>query len=48
MFSRVGTRKGDEIAWVVEKEQNWYEPSTASSTQSVKEAFSSAFDPDDN
>ncbi len=44
IFARVGTRKGGEIAWSIDKESSWAEP-IPSSTTSVKEAFSDAFDP---
>lgn len=44
IFARVGTRKGGEIAWSIDKESSWAEP-MLSSTTSVKEAFSDAFDP---
>lgn len=44
VFTRAGTRKGGEIAWSIEKEDSWT-GSLPSSTQSVKEAFSDAFDP---
>ena len=44
IFARVGTRKGGEIAWSIDKESSWAEP-LPSSTKGVKEAFSKAFDP---
>lgn len=44
IFARVGTRKGGEIAWSIDKESSWAEP-LPSSSKSVKEAFSDAFDP---
>ncbi len=44
IFARVGTRKGGEIAWSIDKESSWAEPNPPSS-KSVKEAFSDAFDP---
>ena len=44
IFARVGTRKGGEIAWSIDKESSWAEP-LASSTKAVKEAFSDSFDP---
>ncbi|MDJ0571869.1 MAG: hypothetical protein QNJ53_22880 [Pleurocapsa sp. MO_192.B19] len=44
IFMRVGTRKGGEIAWSIDKESSWAEPNT-SPTFGVKEAFSDAFDP---
>lgn len=44
IFARVGTRKGGEIAWSIDKESSWAEP-LPSSTKAVKEAFSDAFDP---
>lgn len=44
IFARVGTRKGGEIAWSIDKESSWAEP-LPSSTKGVKEAFSDAFDP---
>ena len=43
-FTRVGTRKGGEIAWSIDKQSNWME-SGADSTKAVKEAFSDVFDP---
>ena len=45
IFARVGTRKGGEIAWSIDKESSWAEP-LPSSTTGVKEAFSKAFDPE--
>lgn len=44
VFAREGIRKGGEIAWSIEKENNWTGNLT-SSTKGVKEAFSEAFDP---
>lgn len=44
IFARVGTRKGGEIAWSIDKESSWAEP-IPSSTKAIKEAFSDAFDP---
>ena len=44
IFARVGTRKGGEIAWSIDKESSWAEP-LPSSSKAVKEAFSKAFDP---
>ena len=44
IFARVGTRKGGEIAWSIDKESSWAEPNP-SSTKGIKEAFSDAFDP---
>ena len=44
IFARVGTRKGGEIAWSIDKESSWAEP-LPSSSKAVKEAFSDAFDP---
>ncbi|GAB4242490.1 MAG: hypothetical protein Kow0049_31790 [Stanieria sp.] len=44
VFTRVGIRKGGEIAWAIDKEHDLSEP--VSSTQSIKEVFSSAFDPE--
>ncbi len=47
VFTRVGMRKRGEIAWAIDKQQSdWSEPSP-SSTKSIKQAFSSAFDPED-
>ncbi len=43
-FARVGTRKGGEIAWSIDKQSQWNEPDV-SSTQAVREAFSDVFDP---
>ena len=45
IFARVGTRKGGEIAWSIDKESSWAEP-LPSSTKGFKEAFSEAFDPE--
>ncbi|MDJ0571812.1 MAG: hypothetical protein QNJ53_22595 [Pleurocapsa sp. MO_192.B19] len=42
IFARVGTRKGGEIAWSIDKESSWAEP-LPSSSKGVKEAFSKAF-----
>jgi DNA-binding Lrp family transcriptional regulator len=42
-FTRVGTRKGGEIAWSIDKQNDWIESS--SPTQAVREAFSDVFDP---
>ena len=48
VFTRVGMRKKGEIPWAIDKQQSdWSEPSP-SSTKSIKEAFSSAFDPEDD
>lgn len=44
-FTRVGTRKGGEIAWSIDKQSSWNE-SSRSSTEGVKEAFSDLFDPE--
>ena len=44
IFTRAGTRKGGEIAWSIEKEDSWTEK-VPDSMNSVKEAFSDAFDP---
>ena len=44
IFARVGTRKGGEIAWSIDKESSWAEP-LPSSSKNIKEAFSDAFDP---
>jgi hypothetical protein len=46
VFTRVGIRKGGEIAWAIDKQTDASEP-VLSSTTSIKQAFSSAFDPDD-
>lgn len=57
VFTRVGIRKGGEIAWAIDKETDWGTPVNAgsavhlsepglSSTNSIKQAFSSAFDPE--
>jgi DNA-binding Lrp family transcriptional regulator len=43
-FTRVGTRKGGEIAWSIDKQNDWME-SASSPTQAVREAFSDVFDP---
>jgi hypothetical protein len=43
-FTRVGTRKGGEIAWSIDKQNDWME-SSSSPTQAVREAFSDVFDP---
>jgi predicted DNA-binding transcriptional regulator AlpA len=45
LFARVGTRKGGEIAWSIDKDNSWAEP-LPSSNKSIKSAFSSDFDPD--
>jgi hypothetical protein len=45
IFARVGTRKGGEIAWSIDKDNSWTEP-LPPANKSIKEAFSSAFDPD--
>ena len=48
VFTRVGMRKRGEIAWAIDKQSSdWSEP-LPSSTKSIKEAFSSAFDPEDD
>lgn len=44
IFTRAGTRKGGEIAWLIEKEDHWTD-ALPSSTKEVKSAFSEAFDP---
>ncbi|MBE9170230.1 hypothetical protein IQ238_22835 [Pleurocapsales cyanobacterium LEGE 06147] len=45
VFTRVGIRKGGEIAWAIDKEElDWNEP-TKRSPIGVKEAFSDVFDP---
>ena len=44
-FTRVGTRKGGEIAWSIDKQSDWSEASS-NSTEGVKEAFSDLFDPE--
>lgn len=43
-FTRAGNRKGGEIAWSIDKQSDWME-SSSSSTTSVKDAFSDVFDP---
>jgi predicted DNA-binding transcriptional regulator AlpA len=45
LFARVGTRKGGEIAWSIDKDNSWAEP-LPSTNKSIKSAFSSDFDPD--
>ena len=45
-FSRVGTRKGGEIAWLIDKQSDLTE-SNSGSTKAVREAFSDVFDPED-
>jgi hypothetical protein len=45
VFTRLGMRKGGEIAWAIHKQVDSSEP-VHSSVISIKEAFSSAFDPD--
>jgi hypothetical protein len=45
VFTRVGIRKGGEIAWAIDKEEwDWNEPNKRSPI-GVKEAFSDVFDP---
>lgn len=44
-FTRVGTRKGGEIAWSIDKQSEWSRVSS-NSTEGVKEAFSDLFDPE--
>ena len=44
-FMRVGTRKGGEIAWSIDKQSDW-SGSNSDSTEGVKEAFSNLFDPE--
>ena len=44
-FSRVGTRKGGEIAWSIDKKSNWNK-SNSDFTDGVQEAFSDLFDPE--
>lgn len=45
VFTRVGIRKGGEIAWAIDKEEwDWNEPEKRASI-GVKEAFSDVFDP---
>ena len=44
IFERAGSRKGGEIAWSINKENNRLE-SLSSSTRDIKAAFSEAFDP---
>ncbi len=45
VFTRVGMRKRGEIAWAIDKQTSDWSESLPSSTRSVKEAFSEAFDP---
>ncbi len=45
VFTRVGMRKRGEIAWAIDKQSSDWEESLPSSTKSIKEAFSEAFDP---
>ena len=48
VFTRAGMRKRGEIAWAIDKQtSDWSEP-LPSSSKSIKEAFSEAFDPEDN
>ncbi len=44
IFERAGIRKGGEIAWSIDKEDDRIE-SLSSSTREIKAAFSEAFDP---
>lgn len=44
-FTRVGTRKGGEIAWSIDKQSDW-SGSSSNSTEGVREAFSDLFDPE--
>ncbi|MGB5632308.1 MAG: hypothetical protein WBM44_03145 [Waterburya sp.] len=44
IFARAGTRKGGEIAWLIEKKDSETD-SFPSSTQDIKAAFSEDFDP---
>ncbi len=45
VFTRVGMRKRGEIAWAIDKQSSDWSESLPSSTKSIKEAFSEAFDP---
>ncbi|MGK7937101.1 MAG: hypothetical protein AB4206_15115 [Xenococcaceae cyanobacterium] len=45
VFTRVGMRKRGEIAWAIDKQTSDWSEQLPSSTKSVKEAFSEAFDP---
>jgi hypothetical protein len=47
VFCRAGIRKGGEIAWAIDKQTNWVETKPASEI-TIKEAFSSVFDPEEN
>ena len=47
VFTRVGMRKRGEIAWAIDKQQSDWSELSPSSTKSIKQAFSSAFDPED-
>lgn len=44
-FTRAGTRKGGEIAWSIDKQNDWIESTSSNPTQAVREAFSDVFDP---
>jgi hypothetical protein len=44
-FTRVGTRKGGEIAWSIDKQSNRDQVALPTSMDSLKEALSEAFDP---
>lgn len=43
-FTRVGTRKGGEIAWSIDKQSDW-SGASPNSTEGVREAFSDLYDP---
>ncbi len=47
VFTRVGMRKRGEIAWAIDKQLSDSREPLPSSTKSIKQAFSSAFDPED-
>ncbi|WP_253274179.1 hypothetical protein [Myxosarcina sp. GI1] len=44
-FTRVGTRKGGEIAWSIDKQSDW-SGASSNSTDGVREAFSDLYDPE--
>ena len=46
VFTRSGMRKRGEIAWAIDKQTSDWSESLPSPTISIKEAFSSAFDPE--
>ena len=47
IFTRVGMRKRGEIAWAIDKQLSDSSLPLPSSTKSIKQAFSEAFDPED-